>query len=162
MEKLHPTTSFQNSKDKKEKEYMEDNAMTISYELNLYDFKAWSGAKSTLERVIDEGKVEILESVLEDCYPEGLTETGLNDILWFESNWVYEMCGIRSESEIREELEEAREELEELMENFRDEAENLELELDDERQALWENDYESEAEDIKERIAELMEELENI
>lgn len=145
--------------------------MTITYELNLYHFKAWSGAKSTLERVIDEDKVEILESVLEDCYPEGMTETQLNDVLWFESDWVFEMCGIRTESEIREELEEAKEELEEMYAEWRnqnaEEAEENDIPYESADyiilgSKIWEEEYSEDAEKLRDKIAELTEELESI
>ena len=82
--------------------------MKITYELDLNSFEAWSGAVCTLNRVIEEGKTAELEAVLEELYPDGLDETTLNDILWFDDEWVFELCGIRSESVIREELEEAK------------------------------------------------------
>ena len=154
-------------------------AITITYELDLETFEAWSGAQDTLNRVINEGRVRDLESILEDLYPDGMDETQLNDILRFEEDLVYEMCGIRSESAIREELEEAQEELEELMENFLEECENMTdfnnesreeecLELMDEEEIesmkneIWEIDYKADAEELEDRIKELEEELENI
>ena len=135
--------------------------MKIHYDLNLANFEAWSGAVSTLNRVINEGKVYVLESVLEELYPDGMDETQLNDILWFEEDWVFEMCGIRTESQIRVELEEAQEELEELMENYNDDCDNEEL-TDEEKAEIWTEDYEEEAEELREKIAELEEELDNI
>lgn len=135
--------------------------MKISYDLDLANFEAWSGAVSTLDRVINEGKVDVLESVLEELYPDGMDETQLNDILWFEEDWVFEMCGIRSESVIREELEEAQEELEELMENYKDECDDEEL-TDEEKAEIWTEDYADDAEELKEKIAELEEELDNL
>lgn len=146
--------------------------MTITKEISLCEFEAWSGAVSTLDRINNEGKAEVLETVLEELYPEGMDETQLNDILWFESDWCFEMCGIRSETVIREELEEAREELKELMENFRDELEELRANatisewnngvLKSAETELWETDYKDDAEELKDKIAELEEELENI
>lgn len=131
------------------------------YELDLNTFEAWSGAVDTLNRVINEGKTAVLEAVLEDIYPDGLDETALNDILWFEEEWVFEVCGIRSESVICEELEEAKEELAELMENYESDIDDEDL-TEDEKEEIWTDSYADEAEEIKERIAELEEELENI
>ena len=74
--------------------------MTITYELDLNRFEAWSGAKYTLDRIQREGKCEELENVLEELYPDGMTETELNDLLWFDSESVYEWLGIRSEEQI--------------------------------------------------------------
>ena len=59
--------------------------MTIRYELDLNSFEAWSGAKETLERIQREGKCTELENILEELYPDGMTETELNDLLWFDS-----------------------------------------------------------------------------
>ena len=133
--------------------------MTITYELDLRSFKAWSGAKDTLERVINEGKCDLLEQILEDTYPEGMTETELNDLLWFEPETIYEWLGIRSEEQIKKEIEEAEEELEEKIND-------MESDLDDdlteeERKDIIES-YQPEIDEIKERIIELKEELEEI
>ena len=75
--------------------------MTITYELDLNRFEAWSGAKETLERIQREGKCTELENILEELYPDGMTETELNDLLWFEPETVYEWLGIRSEEQIK-------------------------------------------------------------
>lgn len=98
--------------------------MIITYELDLQNFEAWSGAKDTLERIQREGKCDLLEQILEDTYPEGMTETELNDLLWFESETVYEWLDIRSEEQIKKEIEEAEEEL-------NDKISDLEFDLDD-------------------------------
>ena len=133
--------------------------MTITYELDLNNFEAWSGAKETLERIQREGKCAELENILEELYPDGMTETELNDLLWFDSESVYEWLGIRSESQIEKEIEEAEEELEEKLSD-------LEFDLDDdlteeERKDIIES-YQPEIDEIKERIADLKEELEEI
>ena len=133
--------------------------MTITYELDLNSFQAWSGAVDTLERIQREGKCAELENVLEELYPDGMTETELNDLLWFDSESVYEWLGIRSEAQIEKEIEEAEEELEEKLSD-------LEFDLDDdlteeERKDIIES-YQPEINEIKERIADLKEELEEI
>ena len=68
--------------------------MKIIAETNLANFEAWSGAVDTLNHIINEGGCEQLEAVLEDIYPDGLTDTQLNDILWFEPEWCFEMAGV--------------------------------------------------------------------
>ena len=133
--------------------------MTITYELDLNSFEAWSGAKETLERIQREGKCEELENVLEELYPDGMTETELNDLLWFDSESVYEWLGIRSETQIEKEIEEAEAELE-------NKISDLEFDLDDdlteeERKDIIES-YQPEIDEIKERISDLKEELEEI
>ena len=133
--------------------------MTITYELDLNSFEAWSGAEETLERIQREGKCAELENVLEELYPDGMTETELNDLLWFEPETVYEWLGIRSEGQIEKEIEEAESELE-------GKLSDLEFDLDDdlteeERKDIIES-YQPEIDEIKERIADLKEELEEI
>ena len=71
--------------------------MKISREMNLRNFKAWSGAKDTLNKLIELDKCEDLEFILDDLYPDGLTETQLNDILWFDDEWIFEILGIEEE-----------------------------------------------------------------
>ena len=66
-------------------------------------FKPWSGAVSTWDTIVEEDKLDALEFILEDLYPEGITDTQLNDILWFESDWVYESLGIIEEDEEEDE-----------------------------------------------------------
>lgn len=133
--------------------------MTITYELDLNRFEAWSGAKETLERIQREDKCEELENVLEELYPDGMTETELNDLLWFEPETIYEWLGIRSEGQIEKEIEEAEAELEEKLSD-------LEFDLDDdlteeERKDIIES-YQPGIDEIKEKIADLKEELEEI
>ena len=68
--------------------------MKITSEMSLKNFKAWSGAKDTLNKLIELDKCDELEFILDDLYPDGLTDTQLNDILWFDDEWVYEILGI--------------------------------------------------------------------
>ena len=134
--------------------------MTITYELDLERFEAWSGAKETLERVQREGRCGELENILEELYPEGMTETQLNDLLWFDSESVYEWLGIRSEEQIKKEIKEAEEELAEVQSNLEDDLDDDEL-TTEERAEIIES-YQPDIDEIKERIADLKEELENI
>ena len=134
--------------------------MTITYELDLNSFEAWSGAKDTLDRIQREGKCAELENILEELYPDGMTETELNDLLWFDSESVYEWLGIRSEEQIENEIKEAEEELEELQSNLKDDLDDDEL-TTEERAEIIES-YQPDIDEIKERIADLKEELENI
>ena len=60
----------------------------------LRNFDAWSGAVRTKEVIIYHNKEADFEFLIEELYPEGIEETQLNDILWFESDWVYENLNI--------------------------------------------------------------------
>ena len=78
---------------------------TYNENTKLVDFDAWSGAVETKERIIQEDKAEDFDSLIEDLYPDGLSETQLNDILWFEEDWIYESLGIADEEEEEDEEE---------------------------------------------------------
>ena len=77
--------------------------MKIYSEQSLADFKFWSGAETTAQRIWEEQGSEgfdQLEAILEDLYPDGIDETDLNDLLWFDADTVYEWLGIEDEEEI--------------------------------------------------------------
>ena len=134
--------------------------MTITYELDLNSFQAWSGAKDTLDRIQREGKCAELENVLEELYPNGMTETELNDLLWFDSEQVYEWLGIRSEEQIRKEIKEAEDELADMQSDLEDELDDEDLTTEERAEII--DGYQPDIDEIKERIADLNEELENI
>ena len=74
--------------------------ITIKQEIEIRDFHAWSGAKDTLETIIEHDKCEEFESLLEETQPEeGWRDVDINDLLWFESDWIFEMLGISEEEE---------------------------------------------------------------
>lgn len=83
--------------------------MKIYTEQSLADFKFWSGAETTAQRIWEEKGREgfdQLEAILEDMYPDGIDETELNDLLWFDAETVYEWLGIGDEDENENEEEE--------------------------------------------------------
>lgn len=67
------------------------------------EYSPWSGAVSNYERLEQEDKLDAFESLLEECYPEGIEEGQINDILWFDFDWVCESLGIAREKEEDEE-----------------------------------------------------------
>ncbi len=71
--------------------------MMVTYELDLARFEAWSGAVRTLDTLKEHDAVETFEQIIEELYPDGMTETQINDILWFEPEWVYHVCGLEIE-----------------------------------------------------------------
>lgn len=79
--------------------------MKVYYELDLSTFEAWSGAEQTLDKVEEADKVSELESILEDIFPEGCSQTELNDFLWFEDNQIFEMLGMTEDEDSEEETE---------------------------------------------------------
>lgn len=63
------------------------------------EFTPWSGAVDTYYAIKDAGKLDSLEIILEDAYPEGMSETTLNDLLWFEPETVYDWLGMPNPDE---------------------------------------------------------------
>lgn len=63
-------------------------------EINFEDFKPWSGAITAFNRICDEGETDAVESYIEDLYPNGISDTTLNDWLWFEPEDLYIAAGL--------------------------------------------------------------------
>lgn len=68
--------------------------MKIISDTSLENFDAWSGAVETKNRIIEENKESEFEAYVEELYPDGLTDTELNDLLWFEEESIFEWLGI--------------------------------------------------------------------
>lgn len=75
--------------------------MKITSEKSLREFEFWSGAKETVKYLTDE-ELDTIETILEDCYPEGMDETAINDFFWFEDDTIAEWLGYTSFEEIME------------------------------------------------------------
>jgi len=76
--------------------------MKITSEVNLRDFDGWSGAVDTLNTLTDEQK-DALEANLEELYPDGMDETSLNDLLWFENDAIAEWLGFEDWEDLERE-----------------------------------------------------------
>lgn len=57
-------------------------------------FEPWSGAIDTWERIQEAGKIDDLENILDGAYPDGIDESELNDLLWFEPETIYNWLDI--------------------------------------------------------------------
>lgn len=66
--------------------------MKIIREQSLQDFEFWSGAKVNRNLITDK-ELDELEDVLEELYPDGIEETDLNDIFWFDDDFIAEYLG---------------------------------------------------------------------
>jgi len=66
--------------------------MNIYKEENLSNFEFWSGAKDTAEYLTDD-ELDQIEEILDELYPEGMDETELNDLFWFEDDLIAEWLG---------------------------------------------------------------------
>lgn len=122
-------------------------------EMSIHDFEPWSGAVNTYERLEREGKLDELDSLLPDMFSkDDVEETELNDLLWFEPDTVYELVGLPTESEIREDIEYINERIED------EESAINDLEMDmteyEEGTGKWQ--------DIEIEIFERLKEIENL
>lgn len=68
--------------------------MKIYTEQGIENFEAWSGAKTTKEVIIRKGRAEDFDALIEELYPDGIGETELNDLLWFDDEWIFEQLNI--------------------------------------------------------------------
>lgn len=80
--------------------------MKITKEIDLRNFEPWSGAVDTFDKIYNADKIDELEWILEDLYPDGIDETQLNDLLWFDDEWILETLGIDEDDEGDEDDEE--------------------------------------------------------
>lgn len=72
--------------------------MTIITEQSLRSFEFWSGAKDNADELTIE-QFDELESMLDELYPDGITETQLNDLMWFDFDDVKSWLGINDEED---------------------------------------------------------------
>lgn len=72
--------------------------MKVTEELSLSNFDFWGGAKERAQMLtIDE--LNEIESQLNDLYPDGIDATQINDIFWFDFDWIVQMLGYEDEED---------------------------------------------------------------
>ena len=62
--------------------------MKVTKEIALCDFEPWGGACCRFDQLTKE-ELEELEEMVNVLYPDGIDETMLNDLFWFE---FYAVC----------------------------------------------------------------------
>lgn len=76
--------------------------MFVKKEIDFEDLKemCWSGAINTLQVIEDNNKQDEFMKFLEEEYQDGIpTITEVNDLLWFNENYIFDMLNIEMESE---------------------------------------------------------------
>lgn len=73
--------------------------MTIKKDYGFYDLKdeVWQGAVDTLDKIENEGKQDEFMEFLESYFVDVPTITEVNDLLWFENDFVFESLGMEVE-----------------------------------------------------------------
>lgn len=73
--------------------------MKIFTEQSLRDFEFWSGARDRVKYLTLE-ELDQIEAILEDAYPEGTSDTTINDLFWFEEDTIANWLGYNDFDEI--------------------------------------------------------------
>jgi len=76
--------------------------LSVIKEVRDYELKSelWSGALDTLATIAQEDKLSDLMCLLEELYPEPVDITTINDVLWFDSDFLFEELQIKVDDEI--------------------------------------------------------------
>lgn len=73
--------------------------MKIYSEKSLTSFEFWGGAMCRAEK-LTYSELEQITEILEELYPDGIDETTINDLFWFEEDKIAEWLGYNSFEEI--------------------------------------------------------------
>ena len=76
------------------------NKMRIYKEVELRNFEFWAGAADRA-KLLTEADLETIERNLVELYPDGMDEMNINNIFWFDENFIAEILGFQSFDEIR-------------------------------------------------------------
>ena len=71
---------------------------------NFTDFVPGPSAKELWNEIDRKGKMDGFEALLDECYPEGLSDGHLNDLLRFEEDWIREMLNMPEDDVFMEDL----------------------------------------------------------
>lgn len=73
--------------------------MEIKQDYDFYTLQneVWQGAVDTLDRIEKEEKQDELMEFLESYFVDIPTMTEVNDLLWFESDYIFESLGMEVE-----------------------------------------------------------------
>ena len=66
--------------------------MKVISEINLTNFQFWSGAE---DHSFDYEELQEIQFQLEEIYPDGMEETQVNDLFWFEEEFLCELIGLK-------------------------------------------------------------------
>ena len=77
--------------------------MKIYSEVQIRYFDFWSGAKETANIIEEYNLWDVTETIVDELFPDGCSETELNDFFWFEDTYLFELLGIDPYNEKEEE-----------------------------------------------------------
>ena len=122
--------------------------MKITYEIDFETYETRKSAQALLRRINAEGKANLLDAVLTDLYPDGMTESELDDLLDYSEDDVLRWLDMRSETDVRSDITDKEAEIEDAEDSIKE----LEEEI-----ASWERELYEDADisDIQSKIDEL-------
>jgi hypothetical protein len=68
--------------------------ITVRQEIDIATNEWWGGGEETIRIVKAAGKIRELEALIAEMYPEGIDETGLNDLFRFDDDFIFSALGI--------------------------------------------------------------------
>ena len=72
--------------------------MKVYSEIDLSGFEFWCGAKNNAAMLTNQ-ELDQIGDILADTYPEGMSETEINDLFWFDFAYICEMIGLQYDEE---------------------------------------------------------------
>ena len=66
----------------------------IIKDMSLEDYESSEQGQETLDQIKEAGKIEQLDDLITEMYPNGVNETTLDDLLSYESDWLFDMLGM--------------------------------------------------------------------
>lgn len=81
--------------------------MNYTKEFSIDTFEFWSGAKNIIKNVRKAGKLAELESIIEEAFADKTpTATQINDMVWFDCDYIYEQLGLDENGNLIEDIDE--------------------------------------------------------
>ena len=75
--------------------------MKITNEIALRDFEPWGGACCRFDQFTAD-ELDALEDILNEIYPDGIDETLLNDLFWFDFAYLCDLIGVTCDADTDE------------------------------------------------------------
>lgn len=75
--------------------------MKIYYEVDIDEFEFWEGGKCVADS-FSEDDLEVIQNKLEELYPDGMSDTELNDLFWHDEDFVAELAGYSNFQKVKE------------------------------------------------------------
>lgn len=76
------------------KKQSEKKNESLKAPLTLDNFVPCMEAKATFDKIVESGKLDDFKDMIDNVYPDELTETELNNILMYESKFIFKTLGI--------------------------------------------------------------------